>query len=159
MKSAKKTSSRNSRRAGDADAAGLPAHASSAPIRRGTVAALSGTGEVLVQVGRGTDARDVACDVLQAASGPGLELNVGDPVLVMLPEIDGEPGCVIGRTGPYRRPDREKVRIEAERELVLRCGDASITLRHDGKVLTRADDVATVARRRNRIKGGSVDIN
>lgn len=159
MKSAKKTPSRSSRRAMDAGAEGLPAHAASAPIRRGTVAALPHTGEVMVRVGRGADSRDLVCDVLQAASGPGIELNVGDPVLVMLPEIDGEPGCVIGRTGPYRRADREKVRIEAERELVLRCGNASITLRHDGKVLTRADDVATVARRRNRIKGGSVDIN
>lgn len=133
--------------------------APSAPLRRGRIVAIPGTGRVVVRIGRGRSSRDVSCDVLQSAQQPALELAVGDAVVVMMPERKADPGCVLGRSGPYRKPDREVLTIEALRELVLKCGEATITLRHDGKLLIRADDIATVARRRNRIKGGSVDIN
>ncbi|NVB41970.1 hypothetical protein G6O69_29350 [Pseudenhygromyxa sp. WMMC2535] len=55
--------------------------------------------------------------------------------------------------------DGEREVIEASRELVLRCGDASITLRSDGSVQIRGRDVTSWARRRQRIRGGSVNIN
>lgn len=126
-------------------------------VRRGRVTAVA-SGLVTVRVGRGATASDIACEVLHPPQGAPAGMNVGDAVIVMLPDGD-EPGCVLGRPGPYRRPDDEVVVIEALRELVLKCGSATITLRHDGKLLMRGEDVATVARRRNRIKGGSVDIN
>jgi len=49
--------------------------------------------------------------------------------------------------------------LEAEQEVVLRCGDASITLRRDGKVVLRGAYVETRAKGLNRIRGGSVKIN
>lgn len=49
--------------------------------------------------------------------------------------------------------------IEAEHELVLRCGTASITLRADGTVRVTGRDITSWARRRHRIRGGSVAIN
>jgi hypothetical protein len=55
--------------------------------------------------------------------------------------------------------DGERRVIEATRELVLRCGDASITLRSDGTLTLRGRDVTSWARRRQRIRGGSVSIN
>lgn len=55
--------------------------------------------------------------------------------------------------------DGERQVIEAKRELVLRCGDASITLRSDGTLTLRGRDVTSWARRRQRIRGGSVSIN
>lgn len=55
--------------------------------------------------------------------------------------------------------DGETVTIEAGRELVLRCGQASIRLRRDGRVEVRGVDVVSRASRANWIKGGSVALN
>lgn len=49
--------------------------------------------------------------------------------------------------------------IEAREELVLRCGDATISLRADGTIKILGRDVTSWARRRQRIRGGSVAIN
>jgi hypothetical protein len=55
--------------------------------------------------------------------------------------------------------DGERAVLSAEREIVLRCGSASITLTRAGKVLITGDYVLTRARGVNRIRGGSVQIN
>ena len=49
--------------------------------------------------------------------------------------------------------------IEGEHEVTLRCGDASITLRRDGKLVLRGAYIETTAKGLNRIRGGSVKIN
>jgi hypothetical protein len=55
--------------------------------------------------------------------------------------------------------DGEKVVVSAQRELVLRCGKASITLTSAGKILIRGAYVLTRSSGVNRIQGGSVQIN
>jgi Domain of unknown function (DUF6484) len=55
--------------------------------------------------------------------------------------------------------DGQKVVVSAERELVLRCGGASITLTRAGKILIRGAYVLTRSSGVNRIQGGSVEIN
>lgn len=55
--------------------------------------------------------------------------------------------------------DGERLVITAEKEIVLRCGDASITLTRSGKVLVRGAYVSSRSSGVNRIKGGSVQIN
>jgi hypothetical protein len=55
--------------------------------------------------------------------------------------------------------DDERYEIKAEREIVLRCGDASITLTRAGKVLIKGNYVLTRSTGANRIKGAVVDIN
>ena len=49
--------------------------------------------------------------------------------------------------------------LEGKREIVLKCGEASITLRSDGRMMLRGAYVETYAKGVNRIKGGSVKIN
>ncbi|HLT36222.1 MAG TPA: DUF6484 domain-containing protein [Enhygromyxa sp.] len=49
--------------------------------------------------------------------------------------------------------------VEAREELLLRCGDATISLRADGTIKILGRDVTSWARRRQRIRGGSVAIN
>ena len=61
--------------------------------------------------------------------------------------------------GVEARLDGKRVVLEAEQEIVLRCGDASITLTRDGKILVRGAYVETHSRGVNRIKGGAVKIN
>lgn len=55
--------------------------------------------------------------------------------------------------------DRKRIVIDAEKEIVLRCGDASITLTSAGKVLIRGNYLLSRSAGANRIKGGSVQIN
>lgn len=53
----------------------------------------------------------------------------------------------------------ERVVVSARRELVLRCGQASITLTAAGKVLIQGSYVLSRSSGTQRIKGGSVQIN
>jgi hypothetical protein len=55
--------------------------------------------------------------------------------------------------------DGKRVEVEAADELVLRCGQASIVLRRNGRVVIRGTYVETRSKGINRIKGGSVLIN
>jgi Domain of unknown function (DUF6484) len=55
--------------------------------------------------------------------------------------------------------DRKTIDLNAEDEIVLRCGKSSITLTRAGKVLIRGAYVLTRSSGVNRIKGGSVQIN
>ncbi|RKH36875.1 hypothetical protein D7V93_42615 [Corallococcus llansteffanensis] len=55
--------------------------------------------------------------------------------------------------------DGQRVVLEARDEIVLRCGQSSITLRRNGQVVIRGVQVETRATGLNRIKGGNVQIN
>jgi hypothetical protein len=57
------------------------------------------------------------------------------------------------------RLDGDRVVLEGKREIVLKCGEATLTLRRDGKILIRGAYVETYSKGVNRIKGGSVKIN
>lgn len=55
--------------------------------------------------------------------------------------------------------DGRRVTFDAREEIVLRCGKASITLTHAGKVLIRGAYLLSRSSGVNRIKGGSVQLN
>lgn len=55
--------------------------------------------------------------------------------------------------------DGKRVVIEGADEIVLKCGQASITLRRNGKLILKGTYVETHSTGVNRIKGGSVQIN
>jgi uncharacterized protein involved in type VI secretion and phage assembly len=55
--------------------------------------------------------------------------------------------------------DGEQLVFSADREIVLRCGEASITLTKAGKVLINGAYLLSRSSGVNRIKGGSVQIN
>nr|WP_297350220.1 hypothetical protein [uncultured Caldimonas sp.] len=55
--------------------------------------------------------------------------------------------------------DGERIVLHAERDIELRCGEASIVLTRAGKVLIKGEYVLTHSRGANRIKGAYVDIN
>ena len=65
---------------------------------------------------------------------------------------------------PRREPvhaqiDGERLELTAEREIVLRCGKASITLTRAGKILLRGAYIFSRSTGVNKIKGGSVQLN
>ncbi|WDE07788.1 hypothetical protein SG34_013420 [Thalassomonas viridans] len=55
--------------------------------------------------------------------------------------------------------DGKRLVLTAENELVLKCGEASVTLKKNGKILVSGTNLLSRARFANRIKGGSVQIN
>jgi hypothetical protein len=101
------------------------------------------------------------------------EIEVGRDVALMFDRGDPERPIVLGviappvteqiRVGDGRslriEADGERLTITADKEIVLRCGEASITLTRAGKVLVRGTYVLSRSSGVNRLKGGSVQIN
>lgn len=109
--------------------------------------------------------------------GPG---DIGRPVALAFEKADSRRPMIIGfmvtelflpaETNHLEATDSTESRapgenpgdrlvFEADRELVLRCGKASITLTRAGKVLIRGTYLLSRSSGVNRIKGGSVQIN
>src|SRR5689334_21998032 len=90
----------------------------------------------------------------------------GDEVLLVF-EAERSHRPVLVGVGPQRQPvtpleatvDGQRVVIDGREEIVLRCGQASITLRRNGRIVVKGTYVETHAQGVNRIKGGSVRIN
>lgn len=55
--------------------------------------------------------------------------------------------------------DGERFVVTAEREIVLRCGEASITLTRAGKVVIKGTYILSRSSGYNKIKGAAIDIN
>jgi hypothetical protein len=130
---------------------------------RGLIVSLLESGEIQVVVPPDADTR-LRCDFLETAASSTLRLIPGDVVLLMPPAAPGQNGCVLGRVGRYRDPQQqpapaERVVIEAGEALTLRCGESSVEMRQDGKILIRGNDVVTRGEHTAKIKAGTVEIN
>lgn len=55
--------------------------------------------------------------------------------------------------------DGRRVKIVARDQIVLECGEASITLHRNGRIVIKGTYVETSSEGTNRIKGGQVRIN
>jgi hypothetical protein len=141
----------------------------------GTLAGLNDAGQPLVhhpldRSGRPTRARStvalsleqVDCDVVLGFEGGDISRPI---VLGVLRAAEHRP-----REAPAPRATTSRVPLEAtidgdqlvftaEQEIVLRCGEASLTLTRAGKVLIRGTYLLSRSSGVNRIKGGSVQIN
>ena len=113
-------------------------------------------------VALGPEERVVRCDILASAGGFSISLAADDAVLVAVPHESriGARGVVLGRIGPYGQSQpASRVVVCATESLELKCGDASIDLRADGKVMVRGEDVLLRAKGTQRIRAGTVSIN
>jgi hypothetical protein len=131
--------------------------------RVGRIAAVV-DGQVLVACDGVLDAPAPA--VLAAAPPAPIETTVGRPVVLVFEQGEARRPIVIGwvesvaaDTGRTLRVGGRRIRVQAEQEIELRCGEASITLTADGRVLIEGRGVLTHARELNRIRGGQVKIN
>lgn len=114
-------------------------------------------GHLLVSTPAGTGWR---CEWLDTGSPPNPPLATGDTLLVMPPGADGMSALVLGRVGLYRPGALPPTLVLGASETVsLRCGEASVDLRADGKVMIRGDDVLVRAKGTQRIRAGTVSIN
>lgn len=93
-----------------------------------------------------------------------VENDPQQPIIVgLIQEQPVSPVPNLGRLLPQSplevSADGRRLVVHAYSELHLQCGDASITLRKDGKISIQGKYVLSKARICNRIKGGSVQIN
>jgi len=125
--------------------------------------ALDAGGNAMVEV-----AFDAATRAVIARSCVALtSAMVGQDVLVVFIDGHADKPVIVGvvQTAPVAgqpcqvESDGEQVVISARSEIVLRCGNASITLTKAGKVLLNGAYVSSRSSGVNRIRGGSVEIN
>jgi uncharacterized protein DUF6484 len=105
---------------------------------------------------------------------PLLRQHIGSTVVVIFDQGDVRRPIVVGVLQEHRSTipasavaaplvsaevDDQRVVLTAEREIVLRCGEASITLTRAGKVLIKGTYVLSRSSGYNKIKGAAVDIN
>jgi hypothetical protein len=91
-----------------------------------------------------------------------LELLASADGGVSFVEVPSETPAADGAAQPIEHADAaipERLELTAEKEIVLRVGDASITLTRAGKIILRGTYVLSRSSGVNRIKGGSVQIN
>ena len=132
----------------------------------GTLAELDSVGSPSVYFPGQLDGRPVLARSTAALTAT----NVGQPVALMFEAGDSARPIVLGviqQLGESAKPqavvqvqrDSERLEIKADKEIVLRCGEASITLTEAGKIILRGTYLLSRSSGVNRIKGGSVQIN
>jgi hypothetical protein len=91
-----------------------------------------------------------------------LMFEQGDPARPLVLGRILHPEVELGPAGNQRLQatvDDQRLELKAEREIVLRCGKASITLTRAGKILLRGAYIFSRSTGVNKIKGGSVQLN
>ena len=149
----------------DSSAAAVPSRIEGVVV--GRLVGLAASGAPLVEfVGNPTEvpmearstlplsSEDIGCEIALLFEG-------GDPrrpISLGRMQVPAAPTNV-GSAAPRVERDGERLVFSAEREIVLKCGDASITLTRAGKILIRGAYLLARSSGVNRIQGGSVEIN
>jgi hypothetical protein len=110
-----------------------------------------------------------AAGALTARTAAALDsAKVGRPVALLFEHGDPTKPLIVGVLHRPGRPEPKALQVEMDgetlvftgrKEIVLRCGKASLTLTRAGKVLLRGAYVSSRSSGVNRIRGGSVQIN
>jgi hypothetical protein len=107
----------------------------------------------------------ITCDFLRTSAGPLPQLYLGTPVLCIVHE---HKGYVLGVVQPYvsaqdERPEQnqapQELNLRAEQSIELTCGQSSLSMDKEGKIVLRGADITTRAHGANKIKGASVRLN
>jgi len=96
--------------------------------------------------------------------------KIGKPVLLAFENDNQERPVIIGlvvepegesavTSSVNLEIDGERLLLTAEREIVLSCGEGSITLTRAGKIIIKGTYVLSRSSGYNKIKGAAVDIN
>jgi Domain of unknown function (DUF6484) len=143
------------------------ARRASVPITSGRLVGVGPQGEPWIDV-----PTEGLAAVVARSTVPLTEDKVGREVLVMFPGRSLDEPVVVGvlrQASDGREPaprsrldavvDGQRIVLSGEKEIVLRCGKASIALSADGTVVIKGARLLAAASGVHRIKGGTVQIN
>ena len=102
------------------------------------------------------DKGDPTAPIIVGLLQPATTTPLLDELLCALP---GSASTSPARSPVEARVDGKRVVLEGKDEIVLKCGQANITLQRNGKVVIKGVQLETQASGVHRIKGGSVQIN
>jgi hypothetical protein len=91
----------------------------------------------------------------------------GQSVLLLFEQRDPRRPIIVGvvrdrfeqDSSSRLKMEAKQIVLEGAEELILRCGESSLTLRNDGKTVLKGRELLSRASRTNRIKGATVQIN
>lgn len=145
----------------------------STQLLTGHLRAIDGEGRLMFQpegqddafpVTIGLDASDGALVRAVRRQRRALVMRTGDPVprWVLVGLVRDRIGEKARDAKPGRLEvtvDGEKVKLEAEHDIELKCGQASLTLRYDGRIELRGTHILSASRGPNRVKGATIALN
>ncbi len=120
---------------------------------RGAIVEVPGSGPAVARLLVAVDEAALV-RAAEARTPVALLFEAGDPTLPLIVGFVQAPG-----TEREVKVDGKRVVLTGEEEIELRCGEASISLKKNGRLEIRGAYVETRAKGTNRIKGGSVQIN
>lgn len=85
--------------------------------------------------------------------------NPDEPVIVGMMENLLEELVLMEKEPVDVLVDGERVTIRAEKEIALICGEGSITITREGRIVVKGRDIISRASQINKIKGSSVELN
>jgi hypothetical protein len=146
----------------------VPSLARASQLHRAQVVQVIEGADVTVRLTETT--RLISCQILLTGGSP-LGLTPGDDVLVWMPDAAGSTGVVLGRTGVYEaapapvvpreefdaRP--QTLVLEAQGDVVLRNGQAKITLGAKGDVEIVCASFTTRSRKLLRLLAPLIKLN
>jgi hypothetical protein len=126
----------------------------------GTLVSVSAEGVPLVEFGENELGPIPARTTIPSA-------RPGERVLLLFEQRDPRRPIIVGVVRDRLEPDpsrqlkmeAKQIVLEGAEELILRCGESSLTLRNDGKTVLKGRELLSRASRTNRIKGATVQIN
>lgn len=133
---------------------------------RGMLTALSITGEALVDYCGNPAGRHLPAIATTSVTPD----DIGKEAILLFEDSDPLRPILVGlvatpaptKTAPKTvevTVDGKRITLRAENEINLQCGEASITLTREGKVLIKGTYLLSKSTGSNRIKGGSVQLN
>lgn len=147
-------------------------------LRIGRVHSITSGGEVLVTFPGNTNG-PLAAKVLLGTVRELENLSIDSHVLLGFVETGPSIPIIFGvladtisisghlteRRGVSLRPRQEvtidgnTLTLEGEKEIVLKSGNGSITIRQDGKIILKGTSIVSRSSGRNKIRGASVEVN
>lgn len=90
--------------------------------------------------------------------------HIGREVALMFEGGDARKPIIIGlmhmpEKGVEPVEEDQTTVISSEKDILIRCGEASIHLKQDGKIIIKGKDILSRARRNHDIKGGMINLN